>query len=317
MVKFNDSFYEPEIRCDFRVGSKRKKVWAREIEIIDIFDGICKKHGLRYWATHGTLLGAIRHQGFIPWDDDVDLVMPREDYEAARRIMAEELPDPFEWQDLYTNLAKCSPEQITEAHTLPFAKIRNRMTTAIEPPVMPSLINQGIWIDIFPLDDGLDDEGLTPHMFEIEKELYAAVFGDASIKEYLVSEEFNPALSREDLKGIISLHLIEKFRMYEEIVSSFKGSSSKYSIKHFEILGWWGCFDKSFFDETVLKPFETIMLPVPARYHELLVELYGEDYNTPIMDHVHSAIFDPDTSYIDYFKNPSAYAGKVSDELDD
>ncbi len=200
---------------------------------------------------------------------------------------------------------------------MPFAKIRNRMTTAIEPPVMPPSVNQGIWIDIFPLDDAFDEIGLTPQMYEIEKELYAATFGDASIKEYLVSDEFNPALPRDDLKAILSLPYIERFKMFEGIIQSFRGTSSVYSIKHYEILGSKRYYDKAFFEETDFLPFEGFMIPVPARYHELLIAMFDDNYNTPIQSKVHSAIFDPDTPYMDYFTNPSSYAGKVSGDLDD
>ena len=58
------------------------QLWSIELEILDVIDQICVAHNLRYSPIYGTLLGAVRHKGFIPWDDDIDLMMPRDDYEA-------------------------------------------------------------------------------------------------------------------------------------------------------------------------------------------------------------------------------------------
>ena len=85
-----------EIRCDFLVTTDRKKVWQVELELLAEFDRICRKYGLRYFADYGTLLGAARHKGFIPWDDDIDVTMMRPDYERLKQIMKQErLPEPF------------------------------------------------------------------------------------------------------------------------------------------------------------------------------------------------------------------------------
>ena len=65
------------------------KVWTVELEILDVIDHICRVHSIRYSLFYGTLLGTIRHQGFIPWDDDIDLVMPRKDYNRLMEILAE------------------------------------------------------------------------------------------------------------------------------------------------------------------------------------------------------------------------------------
>ncbi len=75
------SFFEQEERCDFLVTEKRKKIWAVLLDLLIKFDFVCKKYSLTYFLADGTLLGAARHQGFIPWDDDIDVSMPREDYE--------------------------------------------------------------------------------------------------------------------------------------------------------------------------------------------------------------------------------------------
>lgn len=313
MFKIEDSFYEPETKWDFYVSAKRKQVWARELEILVEFDRICAKYGLQYCLDGGTLLGAVRHQGFIPWDDDLDVNMPREDYEIARQILPQELSEPYEWQDLYTNLSHCSYDQVTAYHRLPFAKIRNKNTTAIEPPPMPSTVNQGIWIDIFPLDDAVDDKGFSKQMLEMEKELYVTILGAPDIQEYMLSDRCNTVFPKSDLEGIMKLPHAERFKMYEQLLVSFIGTSTKYSLKYTEILGRSNqIVDKSLYDEIIELPFEGFMAKAPAKYHEILTQVFRGDYMTPVIDRQHAAIFHPDVPYMEFFKNPEKYSDKMN-----
>ena len=317
MYHIDEHFYEPEVRDGFLVTSKRKRVWAKELEILFDFDRVCKKYGLKYRLNGGSLIGAIRHGGFIPWDDDLDVDMTREDYEIARRVMPEELGEEFEWQDLSTNLAKCSFDSITVYHRLPFAKVRNRNTTAIEPPPMPSCINQGIWMDIFPLDDALDDKKFTKEMLEMEKELYVTILGAPEIQEYMLSDACTTVFPKDDLRGIMQLPHASRYEIYEKTLISFIGTSTKYSIKYCEILGGLHqVIDKELYEEVTEVPFEGFMVPVPVHYHEVLTHVFG-DYMTPVRSGEHSAIFNPDVSYIDYFKNPTKYTDMIKLGADD
>ena len=78
---FDEKFFLPEEREGFLVSECMKRYWAASLICLSDFDAFCKKHSLRWVAAYGTLLGAVRHKGFIPWDDDIDIVMPREDYD--------------------------------------------------------------------------------------------------------------------------------------------------------------------------------------------------------------------------------------------
>lgn len=313
-----DSFYKPETRWDFYVSEKRKRVWAKELEIVFEFDRICKKHGLRYTLDGGTLLGAIRHQGFIPWDDDFDVNMPRADYERAREIMQAELPYPFEWQDLYTNLSVCTPEQITSTHMLPFAKIRNRETTAIEPPAMPQEINQGIWIDIFPLDDGFDEDNITPEILEMEKELYVTVFGKSEIVQKLMAPGTVPAIPKDNLEEIFNLPVIERYRIFEQTLASMEGVSTQYTYLYLDVLhNNHHSFDKSYYEDIIYVPFEGFEMPVIKEYHTFMTWWFGGDYMKPFIRKQHSAIFNPDVSYMDYFLHPDRYIDTLQLGCDD
>ena len=79
-VSNSNSKYKDEYRWDFLVDGKRKRIWETELDMLRLLDKLCKENNLKYFAEFGTLLGAVRHKGFIPWDDDIDVVMMRDDY---------------------------------------------------------------------------------------------------------------------------------------------------------------------------------------------------------------------------------------------
>ena len=93
MQRFEDNFLKGEWRENYFVEEKMKRVWAAELEVLAAIDEVCEKNGIPYYADSGTLLGTIRHRGFIPWDNDIDIVMERNDY---KRFLA---AVPGEWRE--------------------------------------------------------------------------------------------------------------------------------------------------------------------------------------------------------------------------
>ena len=121
-----------------------RPVWDALLEIYEVFASICEKYGLRFCADCGTALGAVRHKGFIPWDDDLDVEMPRLDYERLREVVQKELPSGYAWLDRFNCAAY---EQgfgkiiVTDAHKVDVVAAESGLP-----------MGQGIFIDIFPLD---------------------------------------------------------------------------------------------------------------------------------------------------------------------
>ena len=119
------------------------QIQETENEIMQQIIAICRRHNLTVFAIGGTALGAVRHQGFIPWDDDIDIGMPRKDYEAFLRYAAQELPEAYYIQNFSTE--KASPFY--------FTKIRKHNTLFVEYYLKDLPIRQGIFVDIFPFDN--------------------------------------------------------------------------------------------------------------------------------------------------------------------
>ncbi len=214
-------FYKEEERSGFCVSTERKKVWGKELGILLEFDRVCKKHGLRWFLACGTLLGAVRHGGFIPWDDDVDVEMFRDDYEKAKVIMQQELNAPYAWQDTYTIVADAKPEDEGCLRFLPFAKIRDSSTAAIERTGAPASMNQGIYIDVFPLDDAMDGVGFNAQMLEIQREMYSTVFAEDVLRNTLATDSGNTAVPRDQLEQILNMPFVDRFRIYESMLIAY------------------------------------------------------------------------------------------------
>lgn len=142
--KIDDSFLSSETRCDYLVSAEMKALWKAELDILEVVDAICRKYDIVYCLHAGSLLGAARHKGFIPWDDDIDVAMPRKDYERFLRIAPKELPGHLFLQNSLTD-----PEWRSA-----FSLIRNSNTMAIDNAYLKTKmrINMGVSIDIFPLD---------------------------------------------------------------------------------------------------------------------------------------------------------------------
>ena len=124
-------------------GSLLRRLQMRLLDILVEVDRICKKHDIPYWLSSGTLIGAVRHDGFIPWDDDLDIEMMRKDYQRLMEVLPQELPS---WLALQT-------DETDSAYFFFYAKVRDRRSRLLELTGYDRIWKeQGVYIDIFPLE---------------------------------------------------------------------------------------------------------------------------------------------------------------------
>lgn len=102
-MKFDDDFFKAEVREGFEITSMMKRAWAAQMEVFQVVADVCRKNKLRYFADWGTLLGAVRHKGMIPWDDDIDICLMREEYNELIKILPKELPHGFVVAGMYAD----------------------------------------------------------------------------------------------------------------------------------------------------------------------------------------------------------------------
>ena len=275
MVEFNTDFFDEEWRGDYFVKKKIKKIWAAEIEVLAEVDRICKKHDITYFADSGTLLGAVRHKGFIPWDDDIDIVMKRKDYEKFLQVAPAELPE--EW---YVVNAETSSDW-SEG----FSRVMNGRRISFEKEYLKRFHGcpYMVGIDIFPLDK-LAPEEERELILCILQVIYAAIYfvktgnrQEAEEKLVWLEETCKVQFDRAgNLSKELCLYLDRICKLYEAE-----------SIKELVQAVWWGYCSTPFFyksqwyEESIQMPFENLYIPVPKYYHEVLCVLYGNDYMTP------------------------------------
>lgn len=122
-----------------------RPLWNGLLDVLKEFDALCRKHNLRYFGAYGTALGAVRHGGFIPWDDDLDVMMPRPDYNKLLRILEEECP---------THLKAVNYRNTPEFNSFTFLKLQDARIDKVQKVAKDSglSIRGGLFIDIFPLD---------------------------------------------------------------------------------------------------------------------------------------------------------------------
>ena len=274
------------------------RLWAVEMDIMKEFARICEKHGLRWWATGGSMLGAIRHNGFIPWDDDMDAAMTAEDFRTFIEAARTELKEPYELQ-YYTEGDWLQPWH---------AKIRRSDTTGCttwEAKYMPESYNKGVFFDIFPLyglpDDPAEQARLIKKLKRLQWPISAAqqLHHPASRKSFKHQLGYIAASCSLALQGGYQ-KACEKFVRLCETGGAHTEKISYLSFKPGDKRFIW---PRALIDTLVEHPFEQTTVPVPSRYDEWLTIRYGE-YMKPVKGAaVHSGlVLDLDTPYREYFR---------------
>lgn len=285
---------EAEVIANYQVSDKMKKIWKVELSMLDEIDRICRKYDLRYFMVHGSLLGAVRHRGFIPWDDDLDLAMPREDYEKFVRVADQELTEPL-------SLHTAATER--EFFWGGYARIRNKETTAITTQHLNHEGNKGIWVDILPYDSCTTDERL----YHKKEKKIARYYG------LLAAQSYGKELKRMLNKNVAAWKLTwlwSKLFSRSYLAKKLDQAMQLYPDPESPEIAFFTGYQKfrrlsaRDFEACAYLTFERRKVPVPVGYENYLFTVMGKDYmKYPPKEEQkpkHAGIWDPDVPYTRY-----------------
>lgn len=255
------------------------------IELLTEFDRVCRDNDIKYMLFAGSALGAVRHQGFIPWDDDLDIALLRDEYDKLIN-----LPDD-KWNSEFYMQKEYSPNW-----SMHFSKLRKNNTTCLEKyhPKNPQT-HQGIYIDIFPIDNASDNSIIRRLQFLSSKMVQARSFWHRGYETTSIIK-----------KAVMLVSCVLPLKLFHKVVTLRKNNDS---IKvHSFFAGSTnyqkGVFKRKWFAETVEVPFNNLMVPVSAHYHELLSMQYGDYMEIPPEEDrkckVHAILVDTEHNYTEY-----------------
>lgn len=251
------------------MDNQLKELHATLQEILDYTVEVCEKNKLTYFLAYGSALGAYRHKGFIPWDDDLDIAMPREDYNKLIEIMNKNPSDLYVIQN----------EDNEDGYFLPFAKVRKKNTIFLESATEHRFQENGVFLDIFPLDYAEEKDSLkikwTSLLISYKrhalsfiscKQVYRRKLG---LLRYIVDYCLCAPVTIIGKKRVLkSLHLNAK---------SNGSPASPYVVQYDQVT------EKAFLKREVYFPaqkmeFESKFYNVPNKICEYLSSQYGDDY---------------------------------------
>mgnify|MGYP000097865739 FL=1 len=250
----NDDFLKEENRDGYIVSPLMKKVWSVELDLLSELDRVCKKYDIKYYAAFGTLLGAVRNKGFIPWDDDIDVCMLRDDYARLKEVAKDEFSGKYYYQDWYNSCGR----------TWIFSKLRNSETTAIEYLDKPEEFNQGIFIDIFPIDEFNDGVNSNLEFKVVQRELFNCINNPVNVMKGIIAGE-NYYLGIDNTVALCNDY-IQSQKLFEKLTLENYGQSDIVGYYYDEIRGNDRKYPKNCFEDTIYMQFENIKIPVPTGY---------------------------------------------------
>lgn len=279
MLYFDESFFKEEVRCGFTVPEMMKRVWAVEMEVLGEICRICMEYGLTYYAHWGTLLGTVRHRGFIPWDDDIDIAMKRKDYQILMKVLSDELPEGYYNSSSYAD----------STHSQPTTSVMNTRQIILDEEKRKRFYGCPYicGIDIVPLD-------FVPRDLEeaqIQRNLYTIVYSAAkNYRTYMETGELEGYL--EQIESLCQVKIVRGKNEENQLWLLLDKIAGLFHEDECDRLTYFPtniCYrpeyylNKEWFSSTIAMPFENMEIQVPCGYDEILKTTYG-DYMTPSYD---------------------------------
>ena len=286
MLDFDVSYFEEETIDGFTVPAFMKHAWAAQLEMLSFVDKICEKNNIAYFADWGTLLGAVRHKGYIPWDDDIDLCMMRSDVERFAEVVGNY--EGIELSNIFNN----------PNHGMRANRVSNKVTFSVDRSDnkryhgFPFSVGLDIFIiDYVPRDKKLEEEWV---------EATRICSGIINSREWLSTHSpmdegyagqvkaVRSAIS--DLERICNMQFSEENPTDQEILILAEEISGLYSDEESDYLTQMACLGvgmpyyipKDTYSKSIRVPFENTTIPIPENYDVLLRLKYGDNYMTPI-----------------------------------
>ena len=279
-MKFDKSFFEAEVRDGFYVTSEMKQVWAAQLEVLNDVDKACRENGIQYFAEWGTLLGAVRHHGFIPWDDDMDICMKRPDYNRFLEIAEKIMPSNYKIYNLKshnndgnmvsriinTDQISYDAEKLKKYHGVPYV----------------------IGLDIFPLDyisDNKEDDELQSNVIVMISSIMNVIKSVQDNNVQLDEEnltQINMQLSQvENICGVTINREDDIVQQLNILIDRMCGIYRENEAEYITIMLLWVGgknyrFPKKYYDKAIRIPFENTTIPVPYAYDSILKKKYGD-----------------------------------------
>lgn len=302
-IDLPSGFLDEQVRDGYLISHEMKEVWAVELDLLNEFKRVCDKNNIRWFGDAGTILGAARHGGIIPWDDDIDVMMLRDDYENFLKVASDEFKYPYFLQTDKTDFYSL------RGH----AQLRNSQTTAIltSEKDLNATFNQGIFLDIFPIDRIPESEEVLRSKTDNILRLKCSMFDLMKIHFDSFPANKNNAfiieLARRLKYYLFTLPSVNKkihklYSQFEvEIINCDNPSAehlAKLVLVPFKPRRLW---KSAWFDTTTYLKFEMFQLPVPSGYEELLDTFYGNWREFVIGTASHGQVFfDTHNSYTKY-----------------
>lgn len=284
------TFLKPETRCDFYVDEKRKLLWKVELNILEIIDKICRENNISYFLHSGSALGAVRHKGFIPWDDDLDLGMLRPDFEKFLRIAQEEIKAPYFIQYGMND----------GGHICGLLRIRDSDTTGIIKIDKDKDCNNGIYVEIYPFDNIPDGKIRQKIQFIQSLILYHG----------LLADYYGPMSKKQVFcRQVVRLIGTKKaYNMWQNVCQKYNSKKTKQvntvALPDYLREGIYK-FDRIWVERTMDVPFEYLTVKVPNGVDEILKLNYGNYMELPAQEergmvHAYTVYYDPTKPYLAY-----------------